>query len=235
MAEPAYWAVIPAAGSGQRMQAARPKQYLKLRGRPVIAHTLERIASFPALRGIVVGLTPDDRDWRNLSGLPAKLLTTYAGGVERAITVLKGLHALSTHASPNDWILVHDAVRPCVRPADIVKLVDAVSDHPDGGLLGLPLTDTLKHVDSAGRIAATVARTDLWRALTPQMFRLAALQQALECAQQDGIAVTDEAEAIEYCGGRPLMVAGRADNIKITHAGDLALAEQYLRQQEHEA
>jgi len=235
MAEPALWAVVPAAGSGERMQAGRPKQYLDLHGRPVIVHTLERLASFPALRGIVVGLASDDHHWPKLDSIPAKLLSTYAGGHERAITVLNGLRALAAHADPNDWVLVHDAVRPCLRLGDIAKLVDTVGEYPDGGLLGLPVTDTVKRADSDGRVIDTVARERLWRALTPQMFRVAALQQALERALQDNIVITDEAMAVEYCGGRPLLVGGQADNIKITHAGDLALAEFYMHRQEQGA
>lgn len=235
MAEPAFWAVIPAAGSGRRMQAGRPKQYLELRGRPVIVHVLERLASFPALRGIVVGLAADDRHWPSLDSLPAKLLATYAGGAQRTVTVLNGLQTLAAYADPDDWVLVHDAVRPCLRPADIVKLVATVGGYPDGGLLGLAVTDTVKRADDAGRVIATVAREGLWRALTPQMFRLAALQQALERVVRDNIAITDEAAAIEYNGGRPRLVAGHADNIKITYASDLALAELYMQQQERGA
>jgi 2-C-methyl-D-erythritol 4-phosphate cytidylyltransferase len=233
--ESGYWAVVPAAGSGQRMQAQRPKQYLDLRGRPVIVHSLERLASFPPLRGMVVGLAPDDRHWASVGALPAKLLTTYVGGDERAVTVLEGLQALSQHASPNDWVLVHDAVRPCLRPADIVRLATEVGDYPDGGLLAVALTDTVKRADDNGRIVATEARDRLWRALTPQMFRYAALRQALERVQRDAIAVTDEAAAIEYAGGRPRLVAGHADNIKITYPGDLTLAEFYMHQQERGA
>ncbi len=232
MVKPAFWAVVPAAGGGQRMQAGRPKQYLDLRGRPVIVHSLERLASFPGIRGMVVGLAPNDRHWPNLTPLPTKLLATYVGGDERAVTVLNGLQALSDHASPDDWILVHDAVRPCVRPDDIVKLVTAVSEYPDGGLLAVPVTDSLKRADPAGQVSATVARDDLWHALTPQMFRFAALQHALERVLRNEIAVTDEAAAIEYAGGRPRLITGHADNIKITYPGDLALAEFYMQQQE---
>lgn len=235
MAEPAFWAVIPAAGSGQRMHAGRPKQYLDLRGRPVILHSLERLASFPKIRGMVVGLAPDDRHWPNLGTLPAKLLTTYVGGDERAVTVLNGLHALSEHASPDDWVLVHDAVRPCLRLADIVRLVSEVGEYPDGGLLAVTLTDTVKRTDDNVRVMATEARDHLWRALTPQMFRYAVLRQALERVLRDAVAVTDEATAIEYTGGRPRLVAGHADNIKITHPGDLALAEFYMQQQQRGA
>lgn len=235
MAEPAFWAVVPAAGRGERMQASRPKQYLDLRGRPVIVHTLERLASFPALRGIVVGLAPDDRHWPAVKSIPAKLLSTYAGGRERADTVLNGLHVLAAHADPNDWVLVHDAVRPCLRPSDIAKLVATVGEYSDGGLLGLPVTDTVKRADADGRVIETVARERLWRALTPQMFRVAALRQALERALRDNIAVTDEAAAIEHNGGSPRLVAGQADNIKITYAGDLALAEFYMHRQEQGA
>jgi len=235
MAEPAFWAVVPAAGSGRRIQAGCPKQYLELRGRPVIAHTLERLASFPALRGIVVGLAADDRHWSSLGATPAKVLATYTGGAERAITVLNGLVTLAAHAAPDDWVLVHDAARPCLRVADIATLVAAVGDSPDGGLLALPVTDTVKRADEAGRVMAGVARASLWRALTPQMFRFAALRQALERVLRENVAVTDEAGAIEYSGGHPRLVAGHTDNIKITYPSDLALAEFFMRQQEQAA
>jgi len=216
------------------MQAERPKQYLNLLGRPVILHSLERLASFPALRGMVVGLAPDDHYWSKLEPLPSKLLTTYIGGDERAVTVLKGLEALSKHAAPEDWVLVHDAVRPCLRLADIVRLANEVGNSPDGGLLAVPISDTVKRADDNKRIMSTVARDNLWRALTPQMFRFAVLRQALERAQRDATAVTDEAAAIEYAGGRPRLVTGHADNIKITHPGDLQLAEFYMQQQERD-
>ena len=216
------------------MRAARPKQYLPLLGRAMLLHTLERVGRYPRLRGLVVGIAADDVYWPTLTAEIPNLLATYAGGVERAQTVLNGLRALETYAAPDDWVLVHDAARPCVRHTDIDSLLAAVAGHADGGLLALPLSDTVKRADHNGCIEETVPRTGLWRALTPQVFRLAALRDALESAMRAGVEMTDEASAMEYSGARPRLVHGHADNIKITVPQDLALAELFLREQERE-
>jgi 2-C-methyl-D-erythritol 4-phosphate cytidylyltransferase len=216
------------------MRAARPKQYLPLLGRAILQHTLERLGHYPHLRGVVVGIAADDAYWPTLAVEVPNLLTTYVGGAERAQTVLNGLRALETYAAPDDWVLVHDAARPCVRHADIDALMAAVAGHADGGLLALPLSDTVKRADHNGCSEETVSRTGLWRALTPQVFRLAALSAALESAMQAGVEITDEASAMEYNGARPRLVHGHADNIKITVPDDLALAELFLREQERE-
>ncbi|MBI3899022.1 MAG: 2-C-methyl-D-erythritol 4-phosphate cytidylyltransferase [Gammaproteobacteria bacterium] len=231
-AEAGIWALVPAAGSGTRMQAGMPKQYLPLRGRPILLHTLERLCSFPRLRGVLVGLAAADSHWRSLDVTPlSKLAGTFDGGSSRAQTVLNGLQALATRAGDDDWIMVHDAVRPCVRHSDLAKLVAATANHADGALLALPLIDTLKRTDATGGITGTIPRTALWRALTPQMFRVGQLRQALSAALMRGEEITDESAAIECAGGRPLVVEGRPDNIKITLPADLALAELYLKQQ----
>jgi 2-C-methyl-D-erythritol 4-phosphate cytidylyltransferase len=216
------------------MRAARPKQYLPLLGRAILQHTLERLGHYPHLRGVVVGIAADDAYWPTLAVEVPNLLTTYVGGAERAQTVLNGLRALETYAAPDDWVLVHDAARPCVRHADIDALMAAVAGHADGGLLALPLSDTVKRADHNGCSEETVSRTGLWRALTPQVFRLAALSAALESAMQAGVEITDEASAMEYSGARPRLVHGHADNIKITLPEDLAQAELFLREQERE-
>jgi 2-C-methyl-D-erythritol 4-phosphate cytidylyltransferase len=215
------------------MGADRPKQYLPLCGRPILQCTLERLDSYGPLRGIFVGVAPDDPYWPTLPHLP-KVLGTFAGGQERAHTVLNGLKNLLPHAAPQDWVMVHDAVRPCVRHRDIDKLLSAVHGHPDGGLLGLPLADTVKRVDSLAQVVETVSRDGLWRALTPQLFPVARLRHALESAVRQGITITDEAAAVEMDGGHPRMVAGHADNIKITLPADIALAEMVLKQQARE-
>ncbi len=229
------WGLIPAAGVGLRMGVAVPKQYLLLRGRPVILHTLERLCHYPRLSGVMIGISPEDRHWQvhetEAKRLP-KFLGTYPGGETRALTVLNGLKALAAHAHDNDWVLVHDAVRPCVRLSDIDALVDAVESGKEGGLLALPVADTVKRADKAGRVAETISRDGLWRALTPQMFRIGALRVALEKSLSCGDEITDEATAVEAAGGHPKLVAGHADNIKITLPGDLALAELFLKQQE---
>lgn len=227
--------MVPAAGGGSRLGADRPKQYVSLRGRPILLHTLDRLASYPRLRGIMVGIAADDAYWPTLNTSMPKLIGTYVGGEQRAQTVLNGLQALARHAGPRDWVLVHDAARPCLRHNDIDRLLAAVDGHADGGLLALPLSDTLKRADSTGSVSETVARTGLWRALTPQAFPIAALRDALDAALRAGREITDEASAMEYTGARPRLVPGHADNIKITLPGDLALAELYLREQENES
>lgn len=237
VAATAIWGLIPAAGVGQRMRSAVPKQYLSLLGRPVLLHTLERLARCTRLNGILIGLSAEDSYWPQIAGeakrVP-KFLGTYAGGATRAHTVLNGLRALAAHARDTDRVLVHDAVRPCVRLADIDALIGAVETDGDGGLLALPVADTVKRADEHLHVVETVARDGLWRALTPQMFRIRDLRAALERALARDLDITDEAAAIEAAGGHPRLVAGHADNIKITLPGDIALAELFLKRQEKE-
>jgi 2-C-methyl-D-erythritol 4-phosphate cytidylyltransferase/2-C-methyl-D-erythritol 2,4-cyclodiphosphate synthase len=209
-----------------------PKQYLALAGRTVIEHTLARLCAHPALAGVVVAVSPDDVHWPRLRlHLPVPLHTV-AGGAERAHSVCAGLDHLETCADPGDWVLVHDAARPCLRRADLEQLVDTLVDHPVGGLLALPVSDTVKRTDAAGEVLETVPRTGLWRALTPQMFHLRSLREALAVALARGQVPTDESAAMEAAGHRPRVVAGHSDNIKITHPQDLARAELFLRKQE---
>ena len=215
------------------MQADIPKQYLPLLGRPVIVQTLERLCAYPRVRGVRVGIAPDDRVWPTLDlarfGRP---VDAYPGGAARAQTVLNGLHALADRARDDDWVMVHDAVRPCVRREDLDRLVATAFGSADGALLALPVADTLKRADAAGGIVETVPREGLWRALTPQMFRLKRLRGALARALASGADdITDDAAAIERDGGRPVVVEGHPDNIKITRPADLALAELFLQQQ----
>jgi 2-C-methyl-D-erythritol 4-phosphate cytidylyltransferase len=172
-ADPAIWAIVPAAGTGSRMQAAVPKQYLPLLGRPVIQHTLERLCAHARIRGVLVGVSAEDRHWKDLElelRLP-KLLGTFPGGATRAHTVLNGLQALADRAQPDDWAMVHDAARPCLRTQDVDRLIDAVQAHADGGLLALPVSDTVKRTDAGRRVVQTVPRANLWRALTPRVSR----------------------------------------------------------------
>ena len=232
------WALVPAGGQGLRMQAPLPKQYLPLLGRPVILHTLERLCTHPRVRGVMVGISDQDTHWQALipmlANLP-KFLGKYSGGDTRAHTVLNGLRALSKHARLEDWVLVHDSVRPCLRHEDVDKLISAVGNGLEGGLLAFPVSDTVKRVDNEGRVVETVRREGLWRAATPQMFRIGALTSALESAQKRGREITDEASAIEGAGRHPHVVACNADNIKVTLPEDLALAELYLKQQQGKA
>jgi len=217
------------------MQAAFPKQYLPLLGRPVILHTLTRLCAHPRVRGVLVGVSNQDTHWPKIAEQAARLpkfLGSYPGGETRGHTVLNGLKELGKHAQGRDWVLVHDAVRPCVRPGDVDNLIAAVSDETEGGLLAFPVSDTVKRVDKDGHVTETVKRDGLWRAATPQMFRIETLTRALEQALRDGMEVTDESSAIEAAGGHPRVVACHADNIKITLPEDLMLVELYLKQQQ---
>lgn len=231
MKRPNYWAVLPAAGVGRRMGGQIPKQYLLLRGRPIIEHTVGRLCAHPLLGGVVVVLAGDDAWWQEVNVATSKPVIRALGGRERCYSVLNGIETLSRCADPQDWVLVHDAVRPCVRLADVDRLIAALADHPVGGLLGLPVGDTIKRADGHGTIVDTVSRRGLWRALTPQMFRLKALEQALRTCIEQGVLITDEAQAMELTGKPPLLVEGSPDNIKITRQADLALAELFLDHQ----
>lgn len=223
-----HWVVVPAAGSGRRFGGEVPKQYLDLGGRPVIAHTLERLLrSDPA--AVVVVLAPGDEHWARLTRLDDPRILTTLGGVERADSVRAGLALLAGRAAPEDPVLVHDAVRPCVTPTDIQALL-AAANHPGGAVLAVPVADTLKRVDATGRVSGTLPRDGLWAAQTPQLCRYDVLVAAL-AAVRDG-AITDEAGALEAAGHRPLVVPGRRDNLKITWPGDLTLAGAILATQE---
>lgn len=210
------------------MAADRPKQYLPLAGKTVIRHVLERFARHPLISGIVIALAEQDEYWENQSVPRGKPLITVTGGAERCHSVLNALHRLAAEARAEDWVLVHDAARPCLRTRDLDRLIEGVKDDPVGGLLGVPVADTLKRVGEDGVVSETLDRRGVWRALTPQMFRLGPLTAALESAIVDGVLVTDEAAAMERAGHRPRMIAGAADNLKITLPGDLAFAEMLL-------
>ncbi len=227
-----YWSVVPAAGVGSRMGAAKPKQYLSLHGKTVIEHTLLRLATHPLVSGVVVAISSDDQHWQQLDLSAYSNIQSAEGGKERCHSVLNGLQLLSTIADQDDWVLVHDAARPCIHHDDISQMINALADHPVGGLLGLPVADTMKRTNPEADVLQTVSRDNLWRALTPQMFRLGQLHHALQSALDDHFLVTDEASAIEHIGLKPRMVEGRADNIKITRPDDLSLAEMYMAQQE---
>jgi len=217
------WCVVPAAGSGQRFGADVPKQYLPLAGKPMLLRTLERLALCDEIGGLMVVLAADDKRWPSLDEIAGKPVQTAIGAAERSGSVLAGLRALPDDVAAEDFVLVHDAARPCVRAADIARLVD-LGVPAGGALLAAPVRDTLKRSSDDRRVAATQPREQLWRALTPQLFRRDELVAALERAQADRIAVTDEAMAMERAGMRPLLVEGSEDNIKVTTPADLALA-----------
>ncbi len=226
------WCVIPAAGMGQRMGADRPKQYLELGGRMVIEHTLEKFAGHPRISGVTVALAADDAWWRKVRIPPALEVNRCEGGEKRFESVLNGLRALKEHgADDKDLVLVHDAARPCVRRDDIDRLIDAAAAHPVGAVLGMPVRDTMKRTDHDAAVRETVHRGGLWHAFTPQIFRLGALSRALQRALDEGAEVTDESQAMERLGERPLMVEGHADNLKITTPFDLELAQRMLSAQ----
>lgn len=227
-AESRYWGVVPAAGSGARMGADCPKQYLELNGSPILQHTLDALLAMPQLRAVVVALAEDDSRWAALPAAREGRIQTTLGGAERADSVLACLLALEGQADAADWVLVHDAARPCVSQAELASLIEALKNDPVGGLLALPVAETVKRADGGQRVADTVDRTDLWLAQTPQMFRYGMLRAALEAAAEQGLSVTDEASALEQAGHAPRLVAGAASNIKVTRPADLPMAERFL-------
>jgi 2-C-methyl-D-erythritol 4-phosphate cytidylyltransferase len=226
-----YWAVVPAAGVGKRMQADRPKQYLEIAGRPLIEYAISQLMADPHIEGVVVAISADDEYWPALEIALDKPLWVVEGGVERCHSVLNALQELATRANEEDWVLVHDAARPCVRAEDITHLITQLTNDDIGGLLAVPVRDTMKRTGTNQRVIATEEREGLWHALTPQMFRLGKLRHALEQALEDESLVTDEASAMELAEYEPLLVEGHADNIKVTRPEDLALAAFYLQQQ----
>lgn len=224
---PRYFAIVPAAGSGSRFGAEKPKQYLDLLGRPLIYHTLAALTACPEIERVWVVLSPDDPFWPKYdwSELGAKLETVRCGGATRAESVTNGLRAAAMVAADDDWVLVHDAARPCLSAGMLAALFEALANDPVGGLLAVPVADTLKRADSEQRVAATEPRDGLWQAQTPQMFRYGRLSEALE----NCCAVTDEAGAIEALGLKPKLVASDTTNLKVTYPADLALAAMILR------
>ena len=232
------WAIVPAAGVGKRMQSNIPKQYLSLNERPVLEHTLNTLLDNKHVAGLVVALQTDDGYWPDIKIHSEKPVLRAEGGAERVDSVLSALNCLMENDLFNadiDWVMVHDAVRPCLQQHDINKLVTAV-DSDDGGLLALPVRDTMKRqvVNEIGintRVDKTVDRENLWHALTPQYFPAGILKKALETALQNKQTVTDESSAMEMFGFSPRLVTGDETNIKITRPDDLKLAVLYLSAQ----
>jgi 2-C-methyl-D-erythritol 4-phosphate cytidylyltransferase len=220
-----YWAVVPAAGRGERFGGRLPKQYAPLLGRPVLSWSLAALLANSSVRAVMVALSEGDRRFARLPEARDVRVRTCRGGVRRELSVANALEALAGYARDEDWVLVHDAARPCLDPRDVHALIAAVGDDPVGGLLAMPLGDTLKAAGSDGRSQRTVPREGLWRALTPQAFRYGVLRRALRLSIERERAVTDEASAIEALGLRPRLVRGRPDNIKITLPADRQLAE----------
>jgi len=224
-----YLALIPAAGGGRRMGQTLPKQYLPILNRPLLHHSIARLYAHVLVERVYVVLAAADRwfneyDWNPFS---AKLVPLYAGGESRAETVRNGLQRIETEVAGDDWILVHDAARPCLTSALLHRLIGEIGADHTGGLLAMPLAETLKRANSSSRVVATEPRAGLWQAQTPQMFRYDLLTRALQCA---GLAdITDEASAIERLGMQPRLVASDITNLKVTYPEDLALAELILK------
>ncbi len=231
------WVVVPAGGAGARFGGNQAKQYSPLAGRTVMEHTLERLLCL-ACELLVVAVRPSDPDWPRLEISRDPRVRTVAGGTERAESVLSALQFLGHRADERDWVLVHDVVRPCVRPADLLMLHQTLAEDPVGGLLATPVVATLKRVTggadegpAAGRVVESPSRDGLWQAATPQMFRYGLLRQALTEGLAAGWLLTDEASALEQAGYQPRVVRGRPDNIKITFPEDLPLAAAILEAQ----
>lgn len=238
----ATWAIVPAAGIGKRMQSDIPKQYLSLNGRPVLEYTVNILLQNKNITGLVVALQQDDIYWHDIRIDSQKPVLRAVGGEERADSVLNALAELNRceqFDAARDWVMVHDAVRCCLRQDDIDRLVSDVADDDNGGLLALPVRDTMKRQAPGSSppptVAATVDRDYLWHALTPQYFPATDLKKALENAHMNGQSVTDESSAMELAGFSPILVQGHEDNIKITRPDDLRLAGLYLEaQSQHE-
>ncbi|MEZ9470733.1 2-C-methyl-D-erythritol 4-phosphate cytidylyltransferase [Vibrio lentus] len=221
-------AVVPAAGVGSRMKADRPKQYLQIHGKTILEHTVEKLLSHPQVSKIVVAVSDDDPYYPELPFNLNPQVIRVSGGTERADSVLSALDYIAQQQL-SDWVMVHDAARPCIQLSDIDKLISGAMTHDVGAILAAPVRDTMKR-GAQGQIEHTVDRVDLWHALTPQMFRSKPLRKVLSEALQQGVSITDEASAFEWKGLSPALIAGRSDNFKITQPEDLALAEFYLSQ-----
>ena len=224
---PRHYAIVPAAGSGARFGSEVPKQYLELAGKPLIYHTIKALCQCPRIERVWVILSPGDGWWPayDWTGLGPKLGALFCGGASRGESVINGLAAIAGEVADDDWVLVHDAARPCLSQPMLDSLFDQLADDPVGGILAVPVADTLKRSDAQQRVAATESRDGLWQAQTPQMFRYRLLREALA----GNVALTDEAGAIEAAGLSPRLVRSDASNLKVTFPADLRLAELILQ------
>ncbi len=225
---PCHYAIVPAAGSGSRFGSEVPKQYLQIDGQPLIHHSLAALCHCDRIERVWVVLAPEDEWWGlyDWSSLGSKLQAVFCGGATRAESVLNGLATAARILADDDWVLVHDAARPCLSQTMIAALCDELADDPIGGILAVPVADTLKRADVDQRIADTESRDGLWLAQTPQMFRYGVLRKALA----ENITVTDEAGAVEAAGLRPRLVRADATNLKVTYPADIQLAKLILRE-----
>ena len=222
-----YFGLVPAAGSGSRFGADVLKQYSPLAGKPMLAHAIERLLAVPEVEVAFVVLAPSDTEFRkrDWSAFGSRVAPLYCGGASRRDSVLNGIIAAASLVDPNDWMLVHDAVRPCLGKAELRRLIDEAGKDEIGGILAVPVADTLKRANGEHRIVATEPRDGLWLAQTPQMFRHGMLLRAL----RDSVHATDEAAAVEALGHKPRLVEGSSKNLKVTFPADLEIAERILR------
>ena len=230
-AEARCWAVLPAAGIGSRMGAELPKQYMAVAGATLLEHSLRALLSCEQISGVIVALHADDARAAKMPIFQDPRIQMVSGAEQRNGSVLAGLDALISHAALHDWVLVHDAARPCLQAHDIMRLIATVTANETGGILAEKMVDTVKQASADARVLRTLDRATLWRAQTPQMFRLDELREALQQAQAQGLAVTDEASAMEMAGYPVQLVAGSAGNLKVTVPADLPLAAWYLQTQ----
>jgi len=228
MAPGRCWGVVPAAGIGSRMAADLPKQYLQIAGATLLEHSLRALLASERIAALVVALHPADEFAARLPVFADARVRRVVGGEQRSDSVLAALQALLSLGEPRDWVLVHDAARPCLQEEDLARLIERVGGSGTGGILAEAVVDTVKEANSEGLVMRTLDRTRLWRAQTPQMFRLGELHAALGQAKARGLALTDEASAMELAGHPVQLVPGSARNLKVTLPGDLQLAAWYL-------
>ena len=224
-----YWVVIPAAGIGKRFGGDKPKQYLTINNKTILEHTIDCFINREDIAGVVVVIADQDEYWPKLQLNGHNKLMTAPGGHERFNSVCNALQTLSGKANNNDWILVHDAARPCLKQDAIDRLIAELSGSDIGGILGLPCRDTMKRADNNKIISKTIERENLWHAQTPQMFRYEKLLNALLYAAENDLMITDEAMALELQGEQPKLIEGHPENIKITQTDDFKQAEMYLK------
>jgi len=229
MSTPRVHALIPAAGRGSRYGGAVLKQYLPISGKAVLAHSIRAFQFHPMISHITVVLADDDQLFDSAVGALASNVDTVIGGDTRAQSVRNGLRHIADNHPGDDWVLVHDGARPCLSAHSLDRLLEQGLQSPDGAIIAMPVSDTLKCAGDEKEITATVDRSGLWAAQTPQLFRIEALAQAIDAAQQAGREITDEASAMEFVGAKPLLVMGSVANIKITYPVDLAIAEALLK------
>ena len=228
---PKCWAVIPAAGIGERVGSSIPKQYLEVAGKSILEHAISAFISNTRIAGITIALNSQDDHFDALDiKTSSGKIHSVIGGVTRAHSVLNALGSIEAQLDKDDFVLVHDAARPCLAMSDLDQLINICIQHEVGGIIGSPVSDTIKQVDNSS-IVNTLDRDNIWRAYTPQMFKLGVLRSAIQNALANNVSITDEASAIEHAGYKPCMVEGDSRNIKVTTAEDISLVEMFLQRE----